>query len=83
MALKHIGIDETSYKKGQYITVIVDHDTNSVIWVHDKHGKEVLREFFEQLREEQRASIELRHSRRCQMDQRDDGRIHPTGRQMP
>ena len=56
--LKHIGIDETSYKKGQYITVIVDHDTNSVIWVHDKHGKEVLREFFEQLREEQRASIE-------------------------
>ena len=57
--LKHIGIDETSYKKGhKYITVIVDHDTNSVIWVHDRHGKEVLRLFFEQLSEEQRASIE-------------------------
>ena len=57
--LKHIGIDETSYRKGhKYITVIVDHDTNSVIWVHDRHGKEVLREFFEQLTEEQRSSIE-------------------------
>jgi transposase len=57
--LKHIGIDETSYKKGhKYITVIVDHDTNSVIWVHERHGKEVLRGFFEQLSEEQRASIE-------------------------
>ncbi len=34
--LRHIGIDETSYRKGhKYITVIVDHDTNSVIWVHD------------------------------------------------
>ena len=57
--LRHIGIDETSYRKGhKYITVIVDHDTNSVIWVHDKHGKEVLKQFFEQLTEEQRASIE-------------------------
>jgi transposase len=57
--LRHIGIDETSYRKGhKYITVIVDHDTNSVIWVHDKHGKEVLKQFFELLSEEQRASIE-------------------------
>ena len=38
--LKRIGIDETSYKKGhKYITVIVNHDTNSVIWMHEKHGK--------------------------------------------
>jgi transposase len=29
-----------------------------VIWVHDKHGKEVLKQFFELLSEEQRASIE-------------------------
>ena len=57
--LRHIGIDETSYRKGhKYITVIVDHDTNSVIWVHDKHGKEVLKQFFELLSEEQRTSIE-------------------------
>ena len=57
--LKRIGIDETSYKKGhKYLTVIVNHDTNSVIWVHDKHGKEVLREFFKLLTDEQRNSIE-------------------------
>jgi transposase len=57
--LKHIGIDETSYRKGHtYITVVVNHDTNSVIWVHDRHGKEVLREFFETLSEEQRNTIE-------------------------
>lgn len=57
--LKRIGIDETSYRKGhKYITVIVNHDTNSVIWVHQKHGKEVLKEFLEELTMEQRASIE-------------------------
>lgn len=57
--LRRIGIDETSYKKGhKYLTVIVNHDTNSVIWVHDKHGKEVLCEFFESLSEKQRNSIE-------------------------
>ena len=57
--LKRIGIDETSYRKGhKYLTVIVNHDTNSVIWVHEKHGKEVLKEFLEHLTPEQRASIE-------------------------
>ena len=31
--LVNIGIDETSYKKGhKYITVIVNHDTNTVVW---------------------------------------------------
>lgn len=56
--LIRIGIDETSYRKGhKYMTVIVNHDTNSVVWVHDRHGKEVLSEFFETLTEEQKASI--------------------------
>ena len=32
--LVNIGIDETSYKKGhKYITVIVNHDNNTVVWV--------------------------------------------------
>ena len=40
--LVHIGIDETSYRKGhKYITVIVKHDTNTVVWVSDGHGKSV------------------------------------------
>ena len=58
--LVNIGVDETSYKKGhKYITVIVNHDTGKVIWVHDGHGKTVFSKFFEQLSEEQRASIRL------------------------
>lgn len=57
--LVNIGIDETSYRKGhKYMTIVVDHDTNTVIWCHDKHGIDVLSEFFELLTEEQRASIQ-------------------------
>ena len=56
--LVHIGIDETSYTKGHnYITVVVNHDTNTVVWVGEGHGKEVLDKFFQLLTPEQRASI--------------------------
>lgn len=58
--LVNIGIDETSYRKGyKYITVIVNHDTNSVVWLHNGHGKSVLEKFYEELSEEQRASIKV------------------------
>lgn len=58
--LVNIGVDETSYKKGhKYITVIVNHDTGKVIWVHEGHGKGVFSLFFKQLTKEQRASIQL------------------------
>ena len=58
--LKRIGIDETSYSKGhKYITTVIDHDTNTVVWVSDKHGKTVLERFFRELTEEQRAGIEV------------------------
>ena len=41
--LVHIGIDETSYKKGhKNITVIVNHDTNTVVWASEGHGKSVV-----------------------------------------
>lgn len=56
--LVNIGIDETSYRKGhKYLTVVVNHDTNEVVWVHDGHGTDVLRQFFKELTEEQRKSI--------------------------
>ncbi len=56
--LVNIGIDETSYRKGhKYMTVVVDHDKNAVVWCSAGHGKEVLSRFFEQLTPEQRASI--------------------------
>lgn len=58
--LINIGIDETSYKKGyKYITVIVNHDTNSVVWLHEGHGKSVLEKFYMELSDEQKASIKV------------------------
>ena len=42
-----IGIDETSYRKGhKYVTVVLDHDKNQVIWVGKGTGIEVLTQFF-------------------------------------
>ena len=58
--LVNIGIDETSYKKGhKYITVVVNHDTNTVVWAAPGHGKKVLEQFYRQLSEEQLASIKV------------------------
>ena len=58
--LRRIGIDETSYRKGhKYVTAVLDHDTNQVVWVGKGTGKEVLNSFFEQLTQKQKESIEL------------------------
>ena len=58
--LVRIGIDETSYKKGnKYITVILNHDTNTVVWSAPGHGKAVLDRFFNGLTEEQRSTIRV------------------------
>lgn len=58
--LVNIGIDETSYKKGhKYITVIVNHDTNTVVWAAKGHGKTVLESFYRQLSPEQLSSIQV------------------------
>ena len=58
--LINIGIDETSYKKGhKYITVIVNHDTNTVVWAVQGHGKGVLTQFYRQLTPQQLSSIKV------------------------
>lgn len=58
--LRKIGIDETSYRKGHsYVTTVVNHETNTVIWACEGHGKEVVDRFFKELTPEQRASIEV------------------------
>ncbi|MBO4219443.1 MAG: ISL3 family transposase [Clostridia bacterium] len=58
--LVRIGIDETSYKKGhKYITVVINHDTNAVIWAGKGFGKEVLEKFFNELTPMQRKSIQF------------------------
>lgn len=59
-SLVNIGIDETSYKKGhKYITVIVNHDTNTVVLASEDHGKSVLEKFYKQLTPEQLSSIKV------------------------
>ena len=58
--LMNIGIDETSYRKGhRYITVIVNHDTNTVVWAAQGHGKGVLTQFYRQLTPKQLSSIRV------------------------
>ena len=58
--LIRIGIDEISYKKGhKYMTVVLDHDANRVVWCGKGHGKDVLRSFFKLLSTEQRASVQV------------------------
>ena len=57
-SLEYIGIDETSYTKGHnYITVVVNHTTTTVVLVAKGHGKEVLGQFFQILTKEQREAI--------------------------
>ena len=57
--LKHIGVDETGYRKGhKYITVVVNHDTGEVVCCHEGHSVESFSKFFEELTEEQRQGIE-------------------------
>ena len=54
----NVGIDEIGYKKGhEYMTVVPNHDANTVVWCSAGYGKEVLSRFFERLTPEQRASI--------------------------
>lgn len=56
--LVRIGVDETSYRKGhKYMTVVVNHDTGEVVWVHDGHGLKVFEKFFDTLTPQQRQSI--------------------------
>jgi transposase len=57
--LKRIAIDETSYQKGyKYITTVMNLDSGEIIWAADGFGDKVLKQFFEQLTEEERAGIE-------------------------
>ena len=58
--LVHIGIDETSYKKGhKYMTIVVNLDTNTVVWIGRGYGKAVLEKFFQQLSIDQLSTIEV------------------------
>ncbi|MBR2694969.1 MAG: transposase [Thermoguttaceae bacterium] len=76
--LVRIGIDETSYRKGhKYITVIVNHDTNTVVWAAQGHGKAVLQTFYRQLSPEAVIEHQGSYRRRSQMDHRMSQGVYP------
>jgi transposase len=46
--IKHIGIDETSSKKGhKYVTVVADHDSKKVVYVTEGKSADTIEEFAE------------------------------------
>ena len=58
--LRRIGVDEISYRKHHnYLTVVVDHDRDRVIWVGVGKGGDTLAEFFHELGPERAGRLEL------------------------
>jgi transposase len=57
--LRRIGVDEVSYHAGhQYLTVVTDHDTGQVVWVHEGHTAATLTSFYDLLGPRRRSRIE-------------------------
>jgi len=57
--LKHIGIDELSYRRHhEYVTVVVDHERGVVVWSSKGKNAETLKAFFEELGPKRCAAIE-------------------------
>ncbi len=57
--LRSIGIDEFSYRKHhRYLTVVVDHDKQRVIWTKPGRSSETLGAFFDELGPTGRAALE-------------------------
>jgi len=56
---KHIGVDETSFRKGHdYVTVVSDQDGGKVLHVADERKTTSLARYYETLTEEQKKGIE-------------------------
>ncbi len=57
--LRHLGVDEISYRSGHhYLTVVVDHDTNRVVWAAEGRTKAALGAFLDALGPERCELIE-------------------------
>jgi len=57
--LRHIGIDELSYRRHhEYITVVVDHERSVVVWAARGKNADTLRAFFDELGADRCAKIE-------------------------
>ncbi len=57
--LKYIGVDELSYRRHhEYVTVVIDHVAERVVWAHVGKNAETLAEFFKQLGPERTKQLE-------------------------
>ena len=57
--LVHIGVDELSYRRHhEYVTVVVDHDREAVVWAHPGKNADTLKLFFAELGPERNAKLE-------------------------
>jgi transposase len=58
--LRRIGVDEISYRKHhKYLTVVMNHDRDQVIWVGVGKSSQTLAEFFEELGPERARLLEM------------------------
>lgn len=56
---RRLGVDETSYqKRHEYVTVVMDQETGTVVHVADGRGRETLDTFFDTFTWEERAQVE-------------------------
>lgn len=56
--LFRIGVDEISYRRGhQYLTVVADHDTGTVVWVAKDRDKKAFDGFFDALGEQRSSQL--------------------------
>jgi len=58
--LRRIGVDEISYRRHHnYLTVVIDHDRQRVVWAAEGKSADVLAQFFDLVGPDRCASIEL------------------------
>lgn len=57
--LTHIGVDELSYRRHhEYVTVVVDHDTQRIVWAKRGKNAATLKAFFDELGTDRVAKLE-------------------------
>lgn len=56
---KQLGVDETSFRRRHdYVTVLIDQETDTVVHVADGRGRDTLDDFFDGFSEEERRQVE-------------------------
>lgn len=57
--LRHIGIDELSYRRHhKYVTIVSDHERSAIVWASEGKSAATLRRFFEELGAERTAQLQ-------------------------